>query len=175
MARRYTPKMADDLFEELKSESDRAAIAVAGSLVEYALEEAILSRLRVPQTQGEADVLFRDQGILGTFYEKIWAAYFLKVIGPQVRRDLDLVRSIRNVAAHDMNPISFAETEEIASRCRELQLAKDTVPGKSNPQDFRGMFMVTVQFFTANLLLRAGDSNAEVAEAFQGLAPYLDR
>ena len=36
-------------------------------------------------------------------------------------------------------------------------------------------FIATAQFMAANLLLRSGDSNAEIAEAFKALAPYLDR
>ena len=160
---------------ELNSASDRAVISVGGAYVEYALEEAILSRVRVPETETELKMFFHDKGIIGTFFEKIWIAYFLKVIGPQTRHDLELIRRIRNVAAHDMNPIAFQTTEEIANRCRELKFPTESVPGKAEPQDLRGMFIVTVQFFTANLLLRSGDSNAEIAEAAKALAPYLDR
>src|SRR5271156_5953175 len=105
--RRFEPKDYDAVFAELDGENDRAAIAVGGSILEHALEQAILSRLREPQDNDESAKLFSDVGIFGTFYEKIWAAYFLKIIGPVTRRDIDLVRHIRNVAAHDMNPVSF--------------------------------------------------------------------
>jgi hypothetical protein len=71
--------------------------------------------------------------------------------------------------------VSFDDTAGIASRCRELSFAKESIPGQKTSPDFRGMFIVTVQFFTANLLLRSGDSNAEIAEASKSLAPYLDR
>src|SRR5258708_2952729 len=107
---RYTPKDIDKIFEELKGQSDRAAISVGGSLVEYALEKCIESRFREPQEKTEQRVLFVDNGIIGTFYEKIWAAYFLKIIGAITRRDIDLIRKIRNEASHDMNPISFEHT-----------------------------------------------------------------
>jgi hypothetical protein len=172
---RLTLPSADDIFHELKGENDRAVISVGGSFVEYGLEEAILSRLRQPQTPAEHDVLFNDRGIIGTFSEKIWAAYFLKIIGPTTRRDIDLIRKIRNIAAHEMRPVSFENTPEISSRCRELVFARETVPGQSTPQDVRGMFVGTVQFYTANLLARSGDDQAEILEAFKGLAPYLDR
>jgi hypothetical protein len=148
---------------------------VGGSILEYALEQSVASRLREPQTQAERDVMFADPGLLGSFYEKIWAAYFLKVIGPSTRRDLDLVRSIRNVAAHDMDEISFERTPEIANRCRQFAMAADSIPGKATPPDLRRMFNLTIRFFTANLLMRAGDSSAEIAEAFKSLALYLDR
>jgi hypothetical protein len=147
---------------------------VGGAYVEYALEEVILSRLRAPDTAAEEKIFFHDKGIMGSFFEKIWMAYFLKIIGPQTRRDLDLIRSIRNEAAHDMNPISF-NTEVIANRCRELLFPKESIPAKQEPPDLRGMFIVTGQFYTANLLLRSGDGTAEIADAIRGLAPFLDR
>jgi hypothetical protein len=175
MATRYEPKDIDQILAELRGESDRAAISVGGSLLEYALELAIASRLREPRTMTEANVLFNDNGILGTFSEKIWAAYFLKVIGPQSRRDIDLIRNIRNHVSHDMNPVSFENTPEIAARCRELQLTKETVAGQKEPPDLRGKFIATIQFFAANLMLRAGDDTAEIAEAAKILAPTLDR
>ena len=175
MRNRSEPRDFDNVFAELDGENDRAAILVGGSILEYALEQAIASRLREPQTTTESDALFDEHGILGSFHEKIWAAYFLKVIGPSVRRDLDLVRAIRNSAAHDMNAISFDGTSEIANRCRELRFADASIPGKANPPDLRGKFILTIRFFTANLLLRAGDAKAEIAEAAQQLAPYLDR
>jgi hypothetical protein len=95
-------------------------------------------------------VLFAENGILGTLSEKIWAAYFLKIIGPQVRRDIDLIRNIRNQASHDMNPISFENTPEIAARCRELRFAKEATAEGKEPPDLRGKFIATVHFFTAS-------------------------
>ena len=103
MTSRSQPKDFDAAFAELDGENDRAVILVGASILEYALERAIASRLREPETQADLDVMFAERGFLGTLNEKIWAAYFLKIIGPSTRRDLDLVRRIRNIAAHDMN------------------------------------------------------------------------
>jgi hypothetical protein len=175
MPARYRPKWIEAAFSELDSENDRAVISVGGAYVEYALEEAILSRLRPPADDSESKIFFHDNGIIGTFFEKIWLAYFLKIIGPITRRDLDLIRKVRNIAAHDLNPISFENTAEISSRCRELIMSADSIPAKKEPQDLRGMFILSVRFYTANLLLRSGDSNAEIVEAAAALAPYLDR
>jgi DNA-binding MltR family transcriptional regulator len=175
MVKRYDPVDVQQAFAQLSEENDRAVILVGGALLENALEQAILSRLREPQTKAERDVLFSERGILGTFSEKITAAYFLKIIGPSVRRDIDLIRAIRNVAAHDMKVISFNNTPGIASRCSELNAVKDSNPGKAEPPDFRGMFILTVQYFTANLLLRSEDSNSEIAGASEQLVAFLDR
>jgi hypothetical protein len=70
--RRFEPKDYDAIFAELDGENDRAAIAVGGSILEHALEQAILSRLREPNDNDESAKLFSDVGIFGTFYEKIW-------------------------------------------------------------------------------------------------------
>jgi hypothetical protein len=175
MAKQYDPADVEQAFKQLAGENDRAAILVGGALLENALEQAILSRLREPQTDTESEALFSERGIFNTFSQKIWAAYFLKIIGPSVRRDIELVRSIRNAAAHDMKSVSFDGTPKIASRCRELSFANESIPGKADPPDLRGKSMLTVRFFTANLFLRSADANAEIAEAARQLAPYLDR
>ncbi len=179
---KYQPKDFDRIFEEVAGANDRAAISVGGSILEFALEQAIASRLREPQGETakerkkEKGALFSpDKGIFGNFYAKIWGAYFLKVIGPSARNDIDLVRQIRNQASHDMNAISFKESPEIAALCLKLSFPKNSIPAAQTPPDLRGLFVLTVQFFTANLFLRAGDSHAEIKEASAALAPYLDQ
>jgi DNA-directed RNA polymerase subunit N (RpoN/RPB10) len=65
MATRYEPQDLEVIFEELVGENARAAIMVAGSLVELGIERMICSRLREPETSREKEVLFSDFGILG--------------------------------------------------------------------------------------------------------------
>jgi hypothetical protein len=175
MSTRYEPQDLDAIFRKAEMESDRAAIAVMASLVEYSLERVISTRLRKPRNNAEIKTLFNENGILGTFSEKILAAYFLKIIGPEARRELDLIRGIRNQAAHDMNPISFQGTAEIASRCEELRFGADAVADHKVPTDLRRKFLVVAAFFAANLLLRSGESSAEITEAFETTAPSLSR
>jgi hypothetical protein len=172
MPKRYAPKDIEPIFKELQGESDRAIITVGGSLVEYALEQCIRSRLRLPKEKTEDDVLFTDAGIIGSFYEKTWVSFFLKIIGPETRNNIDLVRKIRNEAAHNMNPVSFSGTPEIMSRCASLAISNEMGAMPAAPKD---RFILATQFYSANLLLRSGDDSAEVAAAFESLAPYLDR
>jgi hypothetical protein len=81
---RYVPKDMEPIFEELSSANDRATISVWASLLEYSLEECIAARLRGPENETEKSLLFSEQGgIIGTFFEKIWMAYFLKIVGHQ--------------------------------------------------------------------------------------------
>jgi hypothetical protein len=174
MATRYEPKEIDHVLEELKNDNDRAVIIVGGSLLEHALEQLIKSRLREPASQKEASLLFSDIGIIGSFYRKILTAYFMRLIGPYTRKDFDLIRKMRNEVAHNMNPVSF-DAPDIASRCRELVLAKESIPGQQMPPDLRGKFLVTIHFFSSVLMLKANDSTPIVADAVQDLNKYLDR
>jgi hypothetical protein len=171
MPKRYTPENLDAIFAEMESSSDRAAILVCSALVEYALEQAIRSRLREPTTATEEAALCQDNGIFGTFSEKIWGAYFLKIVGPLTKQVCDLVRSIRNEAAHNMNPVSF-DMPQVKSRCEALSINEEK---GALPAESRSRFIAVTQMLSANLLMRSGDATAEIAEAFKGMAPYLDR
>ena len=113
--------------------------------------------------------------IINTLSEKIQAAYFLRIIGPKVRRDLDLIREIRNQAAHDMNEISFQNTEKIANRCRELVMPGQMLPDRSAPPSLRDVFVVAAQLYTTSLLMRSYDSDARFAAAFARTLGLLDQ
>lgn len=171
MPKRYRPEDLDGPLKELEGESVRAAITVGASLVEYGLELLIEAHLREPQTDAEKAILFTDNGIVGTFWEKIWLAYFLRLIGPQTRRDIDLIRSIRNEAAHNPSPISF-DTPEIAGRCRELELGKQTIAGQQTPPNLRGMFLGTVHLLAAALITAAA---GKLEPRFEEAAVHLQR
>jgi len=60
---------------------------------------------------------------LGTFSARIDAAYCLGLLSKDENRDLHLIRKIRNDFAHKLIDMSF-ESQEIASRCRELKGAR---------------------------------------------------
>jgi hypothetical protein len=73
---RYSQTDIDSAFDQLADASDRAVILVGGSLLEFALEEAILSRIR-PLTEDERRKLFAGQGaFLELLPTKYWARIF---------------------------------------------------------------------------------------------------
>ena len=57
----------DRINDELKGSSDREAVIVGGSLLEFALEQCIAARLRAPVDKKEREYLFGDRGCFGTF------------------------------------------------------------------------------------------------------------
>lgn len=168
---RYIPKNVEAAFAELDGQSDRAVILVAGSLLDHALAEAIMSRLRKPQTDAEWKPLFDDGGPASTFSQKITLAYFLRIIGPVTRRDIDLIRKIRNAAAHDMNPVSFEGSEEISNRVRQLVRTEEY----DGLLPLRTRFEAAATTYVVRLMARSADLTPEIAETLKSYAAELDR
>ncbi len=165
----YSPRDIEQVFSEIGADNDRAAILVGGAMIEHALELSIEARLRKPSGQSDRGQLFTSIGVFRDFSEKIIGAYLLKIIGTETRRELDQIRRIRNRAAHDMNPISFAETQEISSRCSQLTLAEDLSSGFKDMSN-RDKFITFAMTVSLNLMMRANDPDAELAELSTNLA-----
>ena len=165
--KKYEPKDLEAIFKEIEGENPRAAILVCGALVENALEWAIGAHLRKPETDTEKSALFPDNGILGSFSEKIWGAYFMCIIGRTVRHNLDMIRLIRNVAGHDMNPLTF-DHPDIASRCGQIELLNEAFKDAPKPSR-RQTYVLTAQFLTATLGLRSQENDPDIGEGVKRL------
>jgi hypothetical protein len=99
-----------------REKNDRViAISVCGFL-DYCLKGAIL---HVLPNATAAWTLFEDRGLLESFGAKITMGHALDLYGKQTRRNLDILRQVRNLFAHDISQLTFA-TPEIAHACREL-------------------------------------------------------
>jgi hypothetical protein len=159
---RYKPQDFQLIIDEALGQNDRAAITVGSSLVEYAIEEYIRSRLRTTNAE-ERKRVFSPGGLFDGFSKKIAGAYFLNLIGPVTRANLDIIRAVRNQVAHDMNPVSFDSTLAIHDQCMAID---ETHFGVSDPYYSASVkFKVAVQFYAFNILLRVqtppwGSSNA---------------
>ena len=118
--------------DALSTESDRGCALFAASYLDGELEA--LLRQRFVDDKRIADHVLQADGSLGTFSARIDVAFLLGLIGDLTRRDLHLIRKIRNEFGHSARSINFSE-QSIASRCRELTLV--TRPGDMPP---RGRF-----------------------------------
>jgi hypothetical protein len=99
-----------------REKNDRVtAISLCGFL-DGCLKRAILHALP-NETAGWR--LFEDRGLLESFGAKITMGHALGLYGNQTRRNLDILREVRNLFAHDITQLSFA-TPEIAHACTEL-------------------------------------------------------
>lgn len=120
-------KLLDEMkFEEifnfrlhLDTETDRGCALMAAAFLDELLKKLLKSFL--VDDQKSFNSLFSGSGGLSTFSSRIDMAYLLGLIPLNVKRDLHLIRKIRNVFAHSMDIIDFNHPS-IASRCVELSL-----------------------------------------------------
>jgi hypothetical protein len=105
---------------ELSSETDRGAALFAAAHLDERLE--MLLRAFLIDDEPVAAPLFSGTGALATFSARIDMAYLTGLIPLSIRRELHLIRRIRNEFAHSPRSVQFAN-EAIASRCRELTRA----------------------------------------------------
>lgn len=107
-----------DFRRALTEETDRGCALLAASFLEGMIEELLRERLvDNPKLQKE---MLHHSGPLGTFSSQIDMACLLGLVGPAMRRELHLIRQIRNDFGHTARRISFGEPS-IASRCREMR------------------------------------------------------
>lgn len=101
----------------LNAETDRGCALMVASFLDYKIEQLLTARF-VNDPKSTAEHLSQS-GPLGTFSSRIDAAYLLGIIGENVRRDIHLIRKIRNEFGHSHKPLLFTD-ERIRDRCREL-------------------------------------------------------
>lgn len=100
---------------ELKNESDRGCALFAAAYLDKALSDLLYVHLVASKTI-EKD-LFEGTSPLSTFSSRITLSFYLGLISESCRRDLDLIRKIRNDFAHKISVKSF-DQEKISQRCR---------------------------------------------------------
>lgn len=103
----------------LNDETDRGCALMAASFIEFRIGE-LLKQYFVKDKVIEE--LFSATGPLGSFSSRIDIAYALSLIPLAMKRDLHILRKIRNEFAHEPQKLSF-KTPTIANRCRELKYA----------------------------------------------------
>lgn len=124
----------------LQVESDRATALMAAAFLEDYLSK-LISCFMVKNSTVNREI-FSHNGPLGTFSAKIDMAYMLALISPAVRKDLHLLRKIRNEFAHTAKPLEFTE-HRIKSRCEELKCT-GLAPKEDNPRTKFNRAMMTI-------------------------------
>jgi hypothetical protein len=104
----------------LTSESDRGCALFAAAYLDKSLSDLLYVSL-VENKRIETD-LFDGTAPLSTFSSRIKFAYYLGKISLACRRDLDIIRNIRNDFAHHADMISF-EDQSIRDRCKNLSFS----------------------------------------------------
>jgi len=109
------------------SESHRGAIILAATMVEDALQSAIIKRFPTLQVdEAAAKQVFEIDGPMASFSRRTLIAYGLGIIDKEYRNLIDLIREIRNACAHSRQPISMT-VPELTAACSVI--ISDMLPG----------------------------------------------
>lgn len=104
----------------LTKETDRGCALFATSYLDKALSDLLYCALAYDKKI--EDDLFTGNAPLASFSARIKMAFYLGKISNAERRDLDLLRKIRNDFAHNAEAIDF-EANKIKNRCGELSFS----------------------------------------------------
>lgn len=136
-------------FIELTRESDRGVILVAGAMLDARLERAIRARLR--DDTKVADSLLGVDRPVGAFSAKIRLAYLLGLITQSEQRELDLVRRIRNRAAHESGAATFDAFSDQITVLSQRVPEGFGAPHFKKPLGLRDRFLIIVADLTSAL------------------------
>lgn len=110
-----------DFFEELKTQSDRGAVLIAGSLVDSTVRLALQCKM-IEMSKEESEGLFENVNApLGSFSARIKVGRALGIYGPLLEKKLNRIRQIRNQFAHALVPLDLSH-EIIAKECEAFPL-----------------------------------------------------
>ena len=108
----------------VSNESPIATAVLGATVAEYELESELRSRFRRKDDDTWKE-LTSDIGPLGTFNQKIIAAYAFGVLNEVTRDGMNTIRQIRNVFAHSKRLVDF-DHELIVRELRRVTLPKGT-------------------------------------------------
>jgi len=143
--------------------SDRATALVLGAILEQGLELSILSHCVIGWNTSESDAeqkkLFGGSGDGSMNYAvKIRMAFALGVFGPLTRADLDIMRHVRNLFAHDRSHLVFDE-RIVSDLSEQIQwVEKYTWGGLAGrkPVSARSIYIATVRHLFPYLTVGIG-------------------
>ena len=70
--------------------------------------------------------IFRPSGPLGSFSVKIKMGFMLQIYGAYVLKDLETIKDIRNLFAHNLGVHDF-QTQSVRDRCMNLKIVEEYV------------------------------------------------
>lgn len=100
-----------------KKDTDQGCILLAAAYLDVGLQELLKGHF--VQDRKLAEELLGNSRPIGSFSARIDLTFLLGLIGRRVHRDLHLVRKIRNICAHSLQPVEFSN-REIDQRCNQF-------------------------------------------------------
>lgn len=125
-----TVEEINSFLEEFQNASDRATAVLGAAYLDEVIGDLLVAFMIDENSFVNASILGRGtgRGILDSFSKRTDMAYALGLLRSDEKRDMSLIRKIRNSFAHEIQSLSF-DTDEIRNRCFELKSAKDTLEG----------------------------------------------
>lgn len=136
----------DAMFESLDKESDRGVALISVAYVDEVLEELLRGHFSIRSQKPRRVVapLFEGLGPLGSFSAKIKISYALDLIPAWLYEDLEVIRKIRNHAAHAYGAFRFDAkdvvtlTERLVGADRAVtEIAKTETPKRFSERRMR--------------------------------------
>ena len=137
--------MLDDYNEFQKSykdESDRSVVILAGSFIEMTLEKYL--RMKLVDSESVAQ-LFSGYAPLATFSAKIEVGFALGLLPVHVYQDLKVVKKLRNIFAHEVEPWNF-DSQRVGDICANFNKIKRTDGSSWELTSAREKFLSAVFF-----------------------------
>lgn len=149
----HLPHFMEPIAKELDGASERATVLVAAAIADEALSSII--KLRLIEDAKITKEVFEGQGGLATFSSKIAVARLMNFYSDETYSDLNIMRKIRNDAAHATQPFSFS-SQSNANRARSLKVPEKHFfePGTDPGDDVAAMLIDDVAEVKADPLLR---------------------
>lgn len=149
----FLPEDIQPLAKELDGASERAVALLAGAIVDEALLGVI--KLRLIEDKEAEKEFFSGQGGLATFSSRIKMARLMNFYGHETYSDLNIMKKIRNDAAHTTRPFSFKDQPHV-NRALSLKIPEKHIfeMGAQTDDDLAALFVDGVDEVKADPLLR---------------------
>lgn len=138
------------IIDALRNESDRGCAIIGLATTDVLLGDLI----KAAMVEGAPNELFESQGACSTLSGKVDIAYALGLISADDRRDLHLLRKIRNEFAHAIDHELDCDDSRISNWIRELRiprLFKDTPMLQCDNVTTRYRFELTIAVMNLTL------------------------
>lgn len=117
----------EDFDREIEGQSDRGLAILGLAGIDYMLRNLLETAL-----PGSSSKLYEPNAPFGSLSARISTTFAMGLITGKERRELDILRKIRNDFAHKLADASFASTS-ISDRCRSLELGETLYTPKVIP------------------------------------------
>jgi len=125
---------------------------LAATSIEDCLELKILDLMPVLKTDEQMrKKLFENDGAVSSFSRKNEMAYALGIISQKTRKEIDLIREIRNACAHSRKPLSMERLELLEASKAVIRDMLDHIKDH-NPKTIRMAFIVKCGFIAQTVI-----------------------